>query len=93
MDINVAHPIKLTRLAMRALAGKNKKGVVKGVVCCISSIAGLNGYYAAALYCASKHAIVGIVRSLGMADVEESVKIVGICPGYCNSLMKSGDRY
>ena len=62
---------------MRALLGKNKKGVI----CCIASIGGLIGHYAAALYCATKHAIVGLVKSLGMADVEEGVKVVGICPG------------
>jgi NAD(P)-dependent dehydrogenase (short-subunit alcohol dehydrogenase family) len=50
-------------------------------VCCISSVAGLNGYFAAALYCASKHAIVGFVKSLGMVEEQEGVKVVGICPG------------
>ncbi|OBT94063.1 hypothetical protein VE01_07170 [Pseudogymnoascus verrucosus] len=36
LDINVTHPIKLTRIAIRALLRKNKKGVV--VV--VASIAG-----------------------------------------------------
>lgn len=37
MQINVNHPVKLTRLAMRALAGERKKGVV----CLVASTAGL----------------------------------------------------
>ncbi|OAG43661.1 hypothetical protein AYO21_02247 [Fonsecaea monophora] len=77
LDINLAHPIKLTRLAIRALVGRNKKGVV----CCIASIGGLDGQYAATLYSACKHGVVGLVKSLGDADPEEGVKVVGICPG------------
>ena len=77
MEINVNHPIKLTRLAMRALLGANKKGVV----CLVASTAGLGGNYLASLYCASKHAIVGFTKSMGMAEAREGVKIVAICPG------------
>lgn len=77
IDVNVNHPIKMTRLAMRALLGANKKGVV----CLVASGAGLAGFYLASLYCASKHAIVGFVKSMGLADEEEGVKIMCICPG------------
>jgi NAD(P)-dependent dehydrogenase (short-subunit alcohol dehydrogenase family) len=77
MEINANHPIKMTRLAMRALLGANKKGVV----CLVSSGAGLSGFYLASLYCASKAAVVGFAKSMGMADQEEGVKVVCICPG------------
>lgn len=50
MRVNAEHPIKLTRIAMRSLLGANKAGVV----CLISSGAGLTGIYSAALYCATK---------------------------------------
>ncbi len=62
---------------MRALLGKNKKGVVL----IIASVAGLVGIYSSALYCATKHAIVGFVKSLADADPVEGVKVVCICPG------------
>ena len=52
-----------------------------GVVLVIASIAGLNGVYPAASYSASKHAVVGFVKSMQMLDPEEGVKVVGICPG------------
>lgn len=81
MRINVDHPIKLTRLAFRALVGANKKGAVA----LVASGAGLYGVYLAALYCASKHAIVGLAKSLGPADEEEGVKVVCICPGVVKS--------
>lgn len=77
IKINVEHPIKLTRLAMRALAGADKKGVVL----LVSSIGGLGGHYGTALYVASKHAVVGLCKSLAQADEFEGVKVVCVCPG------------
>lgn len=76
--INTEHPIKLTRLAFRALAGADKKGVVV----LVSSNAGLMGVYGSALYVATKHAVVGFCKSLGHADGTEGVKVVCICPGF-----------
>lgn len=78
MDINVTHPIKFTRMAMRALLGHKKEGVVL----LISSIAGLDGVYSKPLYAAAKHAIVGFVRSMSVAEQQFGIKVVGICPGY-----------
>lgn len=75
--INVDHPIKFSRLAMKALAGAEKQGVV----CLVASTAGIRGNYIATLYDASKHAIVGFAKSMGQADIEEGVKFVAILPG------------
>ncbi|MCJ1227937.1 hypothetical protein MMC12_004596 [Toensbergia leucococca] len=55
---------------MRALLSKNKPGVVL----IVSSVAGLRSNYAAALYCATKHALVGFSRSMGPADEDEGIK-------------------
>lgn len=80
--INLNHPIKLTRLALRALLGHNKTGVV----CCVASQAGLMGVYGAPLYAATKHGVVGFIKSMGILDVDESIKVVGLCPTYVISL-------
>ena len=77
LEINVSHVIKLTRLAIRAFAGRNRKGVV----CPIASQAGITGFYLTPLYCATKHAVVGFVRSMGPAEPLEGVKVVTVCPG------------
>lgn len=77
LRINTEHPVKLTRLAFRALVGAEKKGVVL----LVSSIAGLAANYSTALYCISKHAVVSLARSLAPADEEEGIKVVCICPG------------
>lgn len=81
IQINVNHPVKMARLAMRALAGAEKQGVV----CLIASSAGIRGNYLASLYATSKHAIVGFAKSMGQADIEEGVKIVCVLPGMVQS--------
>ena len=77
VDINVGHVIKLTRMAMRALVSRGKKGVVLSV----ASGAGHMGLYNCPLYCATKHAVVGFTKSMAPADLAEGVKIVTVCPG------------
>lgn len=62
---------------MRAVLGKNKPGTVL----IISSIAGIEGNYAAPMYCATKWAILGFVRSLAEAEKREGVRVMAICPG------------
>lgn len=81
LKINVEHPIKLTRLAIRALAGANKQGVV----CLVASTAGIRGNFFATLYATSKHALMGFAKSVGQADPEEGVKIVCVMPGTVQS--------
>lgn len=77
LQINAAHPIKLTRIAMRSSVGAGKPCVVLNV----ASMSGLVGTYPAALYTASKHAVVGFTKSMAQADIDENVKVVAICPG------------
>ncbi|RAL12648.1 NAD(P)-binding protein [Aspergillus homomorphus CBS 101889] len=77
LEINVNHPIKLTRIAIRELLRKNKKGVV----CCVSSLAGIAAAPAAPLYTAAKHAIWGFVKAMAPYEAMEGVKVTAVCPG------------
>ncbi|RDW94818.1 NAD(P)-binding Rossmann-fold containing protein-14 [Coleophoma crateriformis] len=77
VDINVTHPMKLSRIAIRSLLGRNKKGVIL----CVASLAGFQGTFSAPLYCATKHAVIGFVRSLAELERLEGIKVVGIAPG------------
>ncbi|KAL4935970.1 hypothetical protein BDV06DRAFT_233820 [Aspergillus oleicola] len=77
VQINVNHPLKLTRIATRALLRRNKKGVVL----LMASIAGYSGNFAAPLYSTTKHALIGFTKSIGELDAHEGVKVVSICPG------------
>ncbi|KAL1649582.1 hypothetical protein SLS58_001639 [Diplodia intermedia] len=75
--VNVTAPLKLTRIAMRALLGADKRGVVL----LVASIAGYAGAYAVPLYTATKHAVVGFAKTMRKADAQEGVKVVALCPG------------
>ncbi|EME80175.1 uncharacterized protein MYCFIDRAFT_31370 [Pseudocercospora fijiensis CIRAD86] len=77
LRINAEHPIKLTRIAMRSACAANRPAVIL----IVSSLAGICGQYASALYCASKHAVVGFTKSMMQADRDEDVKVVCILPG------------
>jgi NAD(P)-dependent dehydrogenase (short-subunit alcohol dehydrogenase family) len=77
VDVNVNHPIKLTRLALRESLNKGKRASV----CIIASVGGLAGNIAAPLYCATKHAMVGFVKSMKDTEPLTGVKITTICPG------------
>jgi short-subunit dehydrogenase len=70
--------MKLTLIALRELAGRNKKEVVL----VLGSMTAFLPQYTSPLYSASKHTLVGFVRSLGPAEEYEGVKVVTICPGY-----------
>ncbi|KAJ0420304.1 hypothetical protein BJY00DRAFT_323979 [Aspergillus carlsbadensis] len=81
VQINVNHPLKLTRIATRALVGANKKGVVL----IMASMAGYSGNFSAPMYSTTKHALIGFTRSIGDLDAHEGVKVVTICPGIVNT--------
>ena len=77
VDVNVNHPIKLTRMALRKSLSKGKRASV----CIIASVGGLAGSIAAPLYCATKHAMVGFVKSMKDTEPLTGVKITTLCPG------------
>jgi len=77
IDINVAHAIKFTRMSIRKLLSKNKKGVILVV----GSVAGQTPNFTGPLYVATKHAISGFVRSLAMLDEYMDIKVVCSAPG------------
>lgn len=53
----------------------------------IASVAGLQGFPFMPLYCATKHAILGMVKSWGHLGFynDSKVKVIGICPGPTNT--------
>jgi len=87
LQVNTEHPIKLTRIAMRSCLGADKPGVVL----IVASMAGITGSYGAALYCASKHAVVGFTKSTAQADIDENIKVVCCCPGIVATPMWKGE--
>ncbi|KAI1623927.1 hypothetical protein EDD37DRAFT_592242 [Exophiala viscosa] len=77
LDINATHPMKLTRIATKALLSEQKKGVIL----ILASLAGFLGTFSAPLYCASKHAVIGFVRSMADLDCYANIRVHAIAPG------------
>lgn len=95
VDVNVNHPIKLTRMAIRKSLSKGKRASIciivssafvtrvleRGLIVDQASVGGLTGSIAAPLYCATKHAMVGFVKSMKDTESLTGVKITTLCPG------------
>ncbi|KAJ5730569.1 15-hydroxyprostaglandin dehydrogenase [Penicillium malachiteum] len=85
LDVNLAHTIKMTRLAIaRWLDDRKRNGASSGIcgtVVHISSISGQVPSLATPLYVASKHGINGFVRSMGPLQQACGIRVVGVAPG------------
>ena len=59
----------------------------QGRIVCIASIAGKVGFKYTAAYCASKHGVLGLVRSLALETAERGVTVNAVCPGWTDTAM------
>ncbi|OJD19348.1 hypothetical protein AJ78_00710 [Emergomyces pasteurianus Ep9510] len=77
LDINLTHPIRTTQLAISRFANaKTPKSIVH-----ISSIAGQAPTFLTPIYSATKHAIIGFVRSLAKLD-RIGIRVTAVAPGF-----------
>ena len=56
-----------------------------GAIVATASLAGLTGVPMDPIYAGNKHAVVGLVRSLGPSLAADGVRINAVCPGYAES--------
>lgn len=82
MDINVNGSFYFIKACLPDMLAEKR-----GNICLMASIAGLNGYANVAAYAASKHALVGMARSMAQEFGKKGIVTVAICPGYVDGEM------
>jgi NAD(P)-dependent dehydrogenase (short-subunit alcohol dehydrogenase family) len=97
-----ADPTDMTIEQYRRAFGVNVDGVVLGVrrlasvmplggrIVCTASLAGLTGVPGDPVYAATKHAVVGFVRSVAPALEARGISINTVCPGFADTPMVAG---
>ncbi|KAI9812290.1 MAG: hypothetical protein M1827_004739 [Pycnora praestabilis] len=88
IDINITHPIRVTQLAIsHFLSPPNPQSTPRASptnpksIIHISSIAAQRTLLPTPIYCASKHAISGFVRSLASLEQRAGIRVTAVAPG------------
>jgi NAD(P)-dependent dehydrogenase (short-subunit alcohol dehydrogenase family) len=81
-ELNVMGMVHATRAVLDGMVARGF-----GRVVAVASTAGLKGYGYVSAYCAAKHAVVGLVRSLALETAASGVTVNAVCPGYTDTAL------
>jgi len=87
MQVNTKATFLCCQRALRLMIPKRK-----GYIINISSVVGFKGYPNQAAYTASKHAVMGLTKSLAVEAQEHGIRVSAILPGGVNTKMVADAR-
>ncbi|SAL33654.1 3-oxoacyl-[acyl-carrier-protein] reductase [Caballeronia choica] len=77
LDVNLTGVFLCTQAALPAMLERGNGRIVN-----VASTAGQVGYAYVAAYCAAKHGVIGMTRSLALEVATRGVTVNAVCPGY-----------
>ncbi len=85
MDLNATAPLLCAQAVLPDMLEAGWGRIVN-----VASTAGLKGYGYVSAYCAAKHAVIGLTRSMAIETARAGVTVNAVCPGYTETDMVQG---
>ncbi|HCS61900.1 MAG TPA: oxidoreductase [Microbacterium sp.] len=91
-DLNLGVNAKGSFLVARGVARRLVDSARSGRIIFVSSQAGKNGYRGMTAYVASKHAVLGVTKTMAVELAPHGITVNAICPGIIETPMKHRER-
>lgn len=80
LDVDVIGPVLCIQRALPTMLAAADGRIVN-----VASTAALKGYAYVAVYCAAKHALLGMTRALALETARSGVTVNAVCPGFTDT--------